>query len=177
MKFTLTDEIPYPRPLVFQTHRDALLELKAYMPNVADVVVEERHEEGDVVRLLNRWTGASGDVPAVLRPVIRPEMLSWLDRATWDAGRWRTEWEITLLALPDAVTARGINVFRDDGDVTQIQMTGEFLLHPERIRGVPTFVARQAAPAIEKFVVGLLEPNLRKSNAAVRQYLDDRQNS
>ncbi len=174
MKFTVTDEVAYPRQAVFEAHRDHLVDLLPYLPNIDRVIVEERVEDGQVVRLLNHWYGASSDVPAPLRPVIRPDMLSWVDRAEWDMGKWRCSWNITLMALPDAVTARGLNVFRDEGGCTVIQNNGEFILHPERIPGVPSFLAKQLAPALERFVVGLLEPNLRKSNDAVRRYLDER---
>lgn len=173
MQFTLTDEIPYPRDLVFATHRDKLLEVLEYLSNVEDIEIASREEDGDVVRFENHWTGSSSDVPRLLQGVIKPEMLTWIDRARWDQGQYRCDWEITLNALPDAVTAKGYNLFDDEGDVTVIRMHGEFVVHPEKVPGVPTFLARKAGPAIEKFVVGLLEPNLRESNRAVESYLDD----
>ena len=173
MKFSLVDEIPHPRELVFSTHRDKLLELVQYMPNVSSVVPESRVIEGDITRLVNIWTGSSTDVPAVIRPLVKPEVLTWIDRAVWDMGRWRCDWEITLTALPAAVTARGFNTFLEEGGDTVIQMNGEFIIHPDRVPGVPSFVARAASPAFEKFVVSLLQPNLRKSNQAVQQYIDE----
>ena len=75
--------------------------------------------------------------------------------------------------MAEAITARGHNTFLDEGPDTVVQMNGEFVVHPERIKGIPAFVARSAAPTLERFVVGLLQPNLRRSNAAVRQYIDD----
>lgn len=173
MKFSLVDEIPWPRELVFSTHRDKLLELVPYLPSVDSVVIRSRADDGDVVRFDNLWSGASDDVPAVLRGLIKPEMLTWVDTAAWDVGRYRCDWSIDLSALPGAITARGTNSFRDEGEDTVIQMQGEFIVHPERIRGAPTFLVRKAQPAIERFVVGLLQPNLKQSNAAVAQYLED----
>ena len=173
MKFSLTDEIPHPRPLVFATHRDKLVDLVEYLPNVDKVVVESRKVEGPVVHLLNRWHVASSDVPGPVRPFLKPDHLQYLDKAKWDESTWRCEWEITLPSLPDAITARGTSTFLAEGDETVFQLHGEFLIHPDRIPGVPTFVARTAAPSIEKFVVGLLQPNLKKSSQAVRQYIDD----
>ena len=173
MKFSLVDEIPYPRERVFRTHRDSLLDLVSYLPNVEGVDITSREVDGDVVRLVNHWTGASSDVPRMLRPIIKPELLTWIDRASWDQGRWRCDWQITLNAIPEAVTARGYNVFLDEDDETVIQMQGEFIIHPDRIRGVPTLVARRAAPALERFVVGLLQPNMRQINEAVLEYIEE----
>ncbi len=173
MKFSLTDEIPFPRDVVFATHRDKLLELVPYLPNVKSVVVESRTIENGVIKLVNVWTGTTDDVPTVIRSLVKPEMLTWVDRATWDEGRWRTDWDIEITALAQAITARGFNTFREEDGETILQMQGEFTIHPEKIPGVPAFVARAAAPALERFVVGLLEPNLRKTNVAVRRYIED----
>lgn len=173
MKFNLVDEIPWPRDVVFETHRDKLEQLVAYLPNVDGVDVRTRETDGDVVRLVNVWSGSSSDVPALIRPVLKPDLLTWVDRATWDRGRWRCDWDIELNALPGAITARGYNLFQDEGDETVIQIQGEFVVHPDRIPGVPTMVARRAQGTIEKFVIGLLEPNMRLSNRAVEQYLDE----
>jgi hypothetical protein len=158
---------------VFGTHRDKLEQLVEYLPNVSSVVTESRVEEGPVVKLVNLWTGTSDDVPAPLRPLLKPELLTWIDRASWDNDKWRCDWNITISALPDAVSARGFSTFLEEGDETVIQMTGEFVIHPDRVPGVPAFVAKAAAPALERFVVGLLQPNLRRSNQAVQQYIED----
>ncbi len=173
MKFQVVDQIAYSRDLVFPTYRDRLLEFVEYLPNVDEVDIRSRADDGDVVSFENWWTGTSDDVPRVLRGLLKPDMLVWIDRAKWDEGAYRCDWRITLRALPDAVTAKGYNLFFDEDDQTIIQINGEFIVHPDKLRGVPSFVARKAAPTVEKFVVGLLEPNLRQSNRAVEQYLDD----
>lgn len=173
LKFSLTDEIPFPRDVVYATHRDKLLELVPYLPNVKSVVIQSRTVEGPVMKLVNLWTGTTDDVPAVIRPLVKPEMLTWVDRATWDESKWRTDWDITITALAEAVTAKGFNTFREEDGETILQMQGEFTIHPDKVPGVPGFVARAAAPTLEKFVVGLLEPNLRRTNAAVRRYIED----
>ena len=173
MRFNITDELPHPLDLVFEVHRDKLEELVEYLPNIESVETVSRVEEGSVTRLENHWTGASSDVPAVIRPLIKSEYLTWIDRAEWDAETHRCKWEITINALPGAITARGENAFREEDGETIVDMTGEFIVHPERIPGVPAFVAKRAVPALEKFVVGLVQPNLRKSNAAVVEYIED----
>lgn len=173
MRFNLVDELPHSRALVFSTHRDKLLELVQYLPNIKGVETTSRVVDGSVVRLENVWKGSSEDVPSVIRPLVKAEYLSWIDRAKWDESDWSCEWQIELSLLKDAVTARGRNTFTEEDGVTIINMSGEFLIHPEKIPGVPTFVARSAAPTLEKFVIGLLQPNLRKSNEAVVSYIDD----
>lgn len=173
MRFTITDELPHPLDLVFETHRDKLEELVEYLPNIESVETRSRVEEDGVVKLENVWTAAESDVPAPLRPLIKSEYLTWIDRAEWDEKNHRCRWSIELTVLPHAITAKGENAFREEDGETIIDMTGEFVVHPERIPGVPAFVAKRAAPALEKFIVGLVQPNLRKSNAAVVEYIED----
>jgi nitrogen fixation protein len=173
VKFTITEEIAHPRERVFRTQRDRLVELVPYIPNVENVVVEETEVTGSVVRFLNRWTVASTDIPSTIKGFLKPEHLTYLDRAKWDESSWRCEWELIITALPDAVTARGITSFADEGDETIVRLDGEFLIHPDRVPGVPAFLARTLAPSLERWVVGLLQPNLKKTAAAVGQFIDD----
>ncbi|MCA9566329.1 MAG: hypothetical protein KC656_00730 [Myxococcales bacterium] len=173
MRFTITDELPHPLDLVFSTHRDKLEELVEYLPNVESAKTVKREEDGPVVRLENHWVGATSDVPGVVRPWIKAEMLSWIDYAEWDASTHTCRWRLELGVLPGAITAKGETKFREEDGETIADMVGEFVVHPERLPGVPTFVAKKAAPALEKFIVGLISPNLRKSNAAVVEYIDD----
>ena len=173
MKFNVQVEIPFERQLVFETYRDQLVELVPYMANVQSIEIRTREVEGDVVKLFNVWKGTTSDVPAPLRPIVSPDVMSWNDSAVWDASRFRCDWEITLPALPEAVTAKGFTNYQDDGDVTVVSISGEFIIHPDRVPGVPSFMAKRLAPTLEKFVVGLLQPNLKKSTEAVESYLED----
>lgn len=173
MKFNIIDEIPYPRHQVFATHRDCLLELVPYFGNVDRVEIPSRREEGNAVHFENVWYGKTSDVPALIRPLLKDEMLKWTDFAVWDEDVWRCDWNIELAALPGAITARGTNRFRDESGETVIEMNGEFAIHPDRLPGIPAFAARRALPVLERFIVGLLEPNLRDSNRAVQRYIED----
>ncbi len=173
MRFTITDELPHPLDLVFQTHRDKLEELVEYLPNVDSAKTVKREENGPVVSLENHWVGASTDVPAMLRPWIKAEYLGWVDFAVWDEAKHTCKWRLELGVLPGAISAHGETRFREEDGETVADMTGEFIVHPDRLPGVPAFVAKRAAPTLEKFIVGLIQPNLRKSNAAVVEYIDD----
>ena len=174
MRFALTDEIAWPLELVYDTHRDKLEEILDYLPNVENIEILEKQVEGEVTRFVKRWTGSSNDIPSVLRPVVKPEYLQWIDRATWDRGAFTTAWELELDFLKGAMSARGLNRFIADGDITIIEMEGEFNIHPERLSLVPGPIARKAAPALERFVVELVKPNLRGTNQAVERFIEER---
>lgn len=173
MKFTVIDEIPFPMDQVFKTHRDKLPDMVDYMPNIDKIVVEDREEDGDEVHLVNIWHASETEVPAIARPFIKPELLRWTDRATWDDDAHTVEWNIELGFLPDAITCRGFNEFEEFDGITRITMEGELIVDAAKIPGVPRLLAKKLGTAVEKFVVGLIEPNLRETNKIVSRYMQE----
>lgn len=172
MKFTVVDEIPFPLEQVFAAHRDKLPEMVGDMPNVESIEVESREEEDGLIRLVNIWHAAETDVPAIARPFIKPDMLKWTDRAEWDLEDLCVNWNIELGFLPDAIICRGQNIFEEFDGTTRITMEGELIVNAGKIPGVPRLIAGKVGPAVEKFVVGLVEPNLRETNKVVQRYLE-----
>ncbi|TVQ95578.1 MAG: hypothetical protein EA398_17515 [Deltaproteobacteria bacterium] len=172
MEFQVKDTIPHPRETVWTTHRDHLVELAEYLPNIETIEVESRTDEGDITRLVNLWKAAPTEVPAPARPFIKPEMLRWIDRATWNRGEWRCQWDIELGFLPEAVSARGFNRFLEEDGHCTIEINGEIEVRADRIPGVPRLVAGRLSGAIEKFVVNLIRPNLLKTNEAARRFIE-----
>ena len=172
MDFVIRDTLPFPRAEVFGVHRDRLPEVADFLPNVESIEVTQREEEGAVVRLVNLWKAAETEVPTVARPFIKPEMLRWIDRAVWNQDRWRCQWEIELGFLPEAITARGYNDFVEQNGQTTITINGEITIRAEKIPGVPRLLAGKLSSAIEAFVVKMIEPNLRQTNAAVRRLME-----
>lgn len=171
MKFTVIDEIPFPMEDVFKTHRDKLPEMVDYMPNIDKIVVDARDEDDELVHLVNTWHAAETEVPAIARPFIKKELLSWIDRATWNADEHTVEWDIELGFLPEAITCRGSNEFEEFDGITRITMEGELTVDASKIPGVPRLLSKKLGSAVEKFVVGLVEPNLRETNKIVSRYM------
>lgn len=172
MHFTIRDTIPYPRHRVFDVQRDELPNIAPYLDRIESITVEERREEGNVVHLVNLWKASDADIPKIAQSFIKPEMMQWIDRATWDGDAFTCAWEMELGFLPDAIEARGLNRWIDDGDQTIVEIEGDVIIHAARIPGVPRMLAGKVGSAVEKFVVTTIEPNLRKTGDGVRRYLD-----
>ena len=173
MKFTLTAEVLHPRDEVFAVQRDTLPDLVRFLPNVERIEREILEQGGDILRVRNDWYGSVDEIPALVRPLVKPEWLQWSDEAVWDADRFVCEWQTHLNMFPGAITSRGTTRFEDEGDATLVTVHGEFSIDPARIRGIPTGLARKVAPRIEKFVIGVLEPNMKRTLQAVEEYIDD----
>src|SRR5690606_14010560 len=105
-----------------------------------------REDDGDITRVKNSWRGSSNDIPAVIRPMVKPELLSWHDEATWDRGLHRCSWQTFLPLLGGAITSKGTTSFEEEGSETLVRVEGEFTLDPNGLSYVPGPVARAVAP-------------------------------
>jgi len=173
MKFTLVTEVGHPRDLVFEVQRDHLPDLVSYLPNVDAIERVMREEDGDIVRLRNEWRGSTSEIPAVLRPLVKPEWSAWTDEAEWDQGQWRCSWQTHLNIFPGAITSKGTTSFEEEGNETVVTVHGEFSIDPAKVTGIPLSLAKRVGPVIEKVVLGTLEPNMRRTFEAVEEYIDD----
>jgi hypothetical protein len=171
MKFTIKDSIPFPRDLVYATQRDRMPELAPFLNDIKEIIVKERKDEGHITRFINDWRAGGTDIPSIARAFIKPEMLRWLDHATWDAKAFTCEWRTELGFLPEAIEARGRNQWIDAGSSTTVIIEGEIIVNAKKVPGVPSLMAGSIGGTIEKFVVGLIEPNLKKTNEGVTKFL------
>ncbi|MFT4704716.1 MAG: hypothetical protein ACI81R_002424 [Bradymonadia bacterium] len=171
MQFTIRDTVPFPRDRVFSVQRDKLDEIAPFLDRIESIRVDSREEDGNIVHMVNYWRAESRDIPKVAQAFIKPEMMRWIDRATWDGDAFTCSWDMELGFLPGAIEARGVNHWVDAGEVTHVEISGEIIIHANKIRGVPRLLSGKVGSAIEKFVIATVEPNLRKTNEAVARYI------
>ena len=69
------------------------------------------------------------------------------------------------------VQCRGRTSYKIDGDHTILQIRGDLSIDAKSIPGIPRFLAGKAGPAIEKFVVNLIKPNLVSVASGLESYL------
>jgi hypothetical protein len=170
MKVEADTFVDFPRELVFRTYRDRLTELVPHLPNVKRITVESRSDEGDVVKLVNRWE-ANAEVPKMARSVVKPEMMVWLDYATWDENAWTCDWRIEHATFARQVHCQGRNHYVAEGDRTRLEIRGEISVDATRIPGVPRMLAGTLAPVIERFIVQTIRPNLVSTADGVQAFL------
>lgn len=171
MKFRSESIIAHPRSAVFEAYRDHLPEVAAYLDDIRAVNVLERTELGTVVRLHNEWVG-DREIPAAFRAFIKPDQSSWDDHATWDASTYMCQFDIRTRVFTDHVRCTGSDSFLEVPQGTKVVLEGEFTLTLDHLPGVPSFLLKRMLPQVEQFIVGLIQPNLEKTNVAVGRYLD-----
>lgn len=173
MQIDSSSYIRHPVEAVYAIYRDRLPDLAAYLPDVAEIIVRSREERDGGVRLHNEWV-ADHEVPRVIRPYVRPEHLRWDDHATWYDADHHCEFELRTRAFTEAVDCRGSTTISSaEHGGTRVQLRGELKIDASAVRGVPRLVAGRIGPSIERFIIGLIRPNLERTNTAIQQLLDD----
>lgn len=174
MIISTNTRIPFPRPLVYATYRDKLVELVPYLPNVQRIEVKSRREKGGLIQFVNEWHGG-GEIPVVARAVLSEAMLSWTDLATWNESEFTTEWHIKTHAFTEAVRCAGVHRFKEADGGTLIETRGELAIDPKQIKGVPQLFAGTVAHTVEDFLSNKIGPNLLQVSEGVRRYLEQSQ--
>lgn len=173
MKLYIEDVIHFPRELVFNTYRDELPQLAGHLPNIEYIEVVEREEKDNgEIRLLNLWKAASTEVPTLIRPFVKPELMKWNDHALWKPKSWTCEWRSEVGFFKEQVDARGLNTYIPQGDnAVKIIIEGEISVDAKKLPGVPRLMAGKIGSTVEKFVVKMIEPNLKGINRGLESYL------
>ena len=171
MLISADTHIPFPRPLVYSTYRDKLIELIPFMPNIRQITIQS-HEEGDrSMTFVNEWHGG-GDIPTAARAFLNESMLSWTERAVWQEDAYTTDWRIETHAFTAAVNCGGKNQFLEDGSGTLIRSRGELTIDAAKLKDVPSFLAGMVSGLVEDFLSKKIGPNLVQMGDGVRHYLE-----
>lgn len=172
MEIKSESRIYHPRDAVFQAYRDRLADIIKYNPDIREVQVVSREDEGDITKLHNVWI-SDRDIPSIVSKILKPEHLRWDDYAEWDNKGFYCNWTIKTRAFTDAVTCSGRNSFVDDGESTRVILSGTLDIRLKDLPGVPSFLAKRLAPKLEKFIVSLITPNLERVNSSLQRFLDE----
>lgn len=174
-EFELRKTLSYPLAQVFAAYRDEMETLPPYLENIESIQVTQRREpEPDVVEQVARWQAVEkGNLPRLARPFVSPDILVWIDHATWREAAHTCDWWFEFPALPAGIACEGHNWFEAQGDDACLMvLTGRLTIDLAKIRGVPR-LARGLGPRIEKFVLERIKPNLETTTLALEKLLDD----
>ena len=179
MNFEVSDPIPFSVEDAFFLIRDRMPSLVPYMKDTESIDVQDRQENGDEVKIVNRWQASANQIPKALQSLIKPEYLSWMDHATWSTEKKHAEWRLEAMGSNRLFSCSGITSIRTHSDPNQSYLVIEvsFEIHPENIPGVPTFVAKRLTGQIEKFIGDVLQTNMRQLSKSMTQYAQDHQDS
>lgn len=173
MRFEVSETTSHPRSVVFAAHRDRVADIVRGLEEVDRVELRSRaRHAGGREEHVHHWYGTAAALPALVRPFVPPHLLTWRQKTLWDPFHWTATWEIDLLALGPAVDVRGTNAYAEEGTGCRIDVAGDFVFRPDRVPQLAQIPA-SAVPMVEKAVVSLILPLVKRSGAAVARWLDE----
>jgi hypothetical protein len=175
MQLQHTDVIDAPLEQVYAIVKDKLPEVVPFLPNIKQIkVLEYKKKDDGKTYVTNQWY-AEASVPALVQKFLSEDLFSWKDIAVWDDSKYEVEYSLESLVGKDIYTATGRNVFKACGEgKTELTLTCQIEIYPERIPGVPKLIARKVQPVVEQLIEKMLGPNLTSLGDGIRSYLKSR---
>ena len=170
MRIDLSDPLPLSAEDVFHLIRDDMPSLVPYMEGADSITVTSRVESGDEVALINRWIGSMDTVPAAVKKFAKQDLISWDDHATWTTSTKSCRWRLQPLRNIGIFSCSGTTTVTPTGDTATLSMAIDLEIYPDRVPGVPKFLARRIRPQIEKFISGHLTKSMRNLALSIRAY-------
>jgi hypothetical protein len=162
--------------VVFRTHRDRLAETMALLDEVERIETrsQTQHASG-LLEQVHLWHGSPKVLPALIRPMVPPHLLQWRQRTWWDPVAHVARWQIDVPGLGEAVESTGTNTYElvSKGERTKITIAGEFHFRPERFEALARAMPPGTAPVVERVLVSLVVPLVKRSGSAVAKFLDE----
>jgi len=174
MRFQHTAKVSHPPDLVIELLSGRMQEIVPFLVNVDRIEMQERSDQPEGrIRIVSRWYATEQSIPAAIRPFFSKELMSWTDNALWTPGEHKVDWEMST-RFSDFFHAGGTNYYEpaDGGAATDITITGNLTVYPDRLPGMPAFLAERLKPQVERFVIELIAPNLTDVAMGLQEYLD-----
>jgi hypothetical protein len=172
MRFDISDPVPLTADATFLLLRDDMPALVPFLEDAESITVTNRREDGDVVHLVNRWQGSTAKIPGALRTVVKPDLISWDDYASWTASTRSCTWRLQPPRGGGVFQCSGTTRITEDGPHARVSMTIDLEIHPEKVPGVPSFLANRVRGQIEEFIGKQLTANMKNLAGSVRKYAD-----
>jgi hypothetical protein len=174
MELRADARIPFPPAAVFAACRDEMPALLPYLPSIASIAVTAREERGSVVENVVDWSSGR-DLPAPLRALLGPSLMSWTDHATWYADSLSCDWRTRTHAFTEAVRCSARDRFLEDGPGrTLLEIRGVLEVDGHKLPGVPSFLAGAVGRQMESFLVSKIQSDLVKTAEGLARLLEDK---
>ncbi len=169
MHFELEATLNHRYELIWEAIRDHMPDIARYIPDVEKVIVQAREEVEGGLQLVSLWQ-AKIDLPFMARSFITPDMLQWIDTATWYPGEHRCTWSLHLPYFEGGVTCEGATRMTEETPgKTRIYFEGDLQVNDLKGFGGP--FSGMITPVVENIMVKLLPDNFKKISKAVDTYL------
>lgn len=178
MRLEVKDTIYQPADIVYPLVRDEMDKIVPYMPDIERIETLKSAPNSDGrLEVVNHWYSKPSNIPSMFKKFAKPELFSWKDFALWNDEEYCVEYRLESMIANDLFEAKGTNYFGPDGDGnTLVRVTCEIQIYPEKMPGVPKFLAKKVRPMVEETIRKILEPNLASLTEGLTKYFADPNN-
>ncbi|MEK7692248.1 MAG: hypothetical protein AAB425_14625 [Bdellovibrionota bacterium] len=161
MRLENSDTVEADAQTVYKIIRDQLTGLVPFLPNVGKIEVLSRKDlGGGRTEIVNLWH-AKAEIPSVAKKFISPDILSWKDYAVWNDEEMAVEYRLEPAFGGSLFEVKGRNFLKvRDAKSSQLHLTCDVAIYPEKLPGVPRLLAGVVKPAVEELIKKILTPNL-----------------
>jgi hypothetical protein len=170
MRIENRDYVNAPASEVYRLLKDSLPKIAPYLPNVSRIDVMQRSESGRGTQIVNHWF-ALGEIPEIAKKVISPDLLSWKDTAVWNDAELKVDFRLESFVMNQLFKVTGTNFIVPAGENrTEVRVVCELELYPERVPGIPRFIASKFKPLAEEHIAKMVAPNLNSLTVGLNRY-------
>jgi hypothetical protein len=170
MRIEHTDTINANLDKVYNLVKNDMPKIVQYLPNIREIKVLERKQSDGRDFIVNQWF-AEANIPSLAKKFINENLFSWKDSAYWDDSQHQVDYDIEPFFAKGIYEAKGTNTFRAADDKMRLTLSCEVNIYPERIPGIPKFIAKQLHPMLEQMIEKMLAPNLTSLGKGLKEYL------
>ena len=153
-------EIHYPTERVYHAFLHGMEQLPPWLPSIQQIeqtrfdLISPHQVEADY-----KWMIDQKIIPSVLRPFFNMKHVR--STTTWCAQRRIVDFEFFHEEYRELFDCHGTFVLKESGpNSMHIEILADLQPYPERVPGMPAWVARRSIPLIEKLIADILKPSL-----------------
>lgn len=162
MNFDFAQPLATDPQTAFTVLHDRFTDLPTYLPNVLFIRELERQAPAadGSVRTVHRWKADPELIPKLARSFLKPSLLEWVGNAHWQPAQAQVNFVFHSDHFKGLYDCDGTFRILPRAGACDIRVDVRFDVYPERLPGVPKWIANRAAGVIESTLVGAVRPSL-----------------
>ncbi len=154
--------IHFPIQRVYDAFLTGMEQLPPWLPGIdrIDITRFER-PSAHTAEVDYKWHIDTSIIPVVLRPFLRSNMDHIRSTTVWCAQRRVVEFEFYHEDYRSLFECKGtFALVEQSGTSMRIDISADLQPYPERVPGLPVWLAKKGLPLVEKLITDILKPSL-----------------
>lgn len=154
--------IHFPIERVYDTFLTGMEQLPPWLPGIDRIdITRFEQPSAHTAEVDYKWHIDTAIVPAVLRPFLRSNMDHIRSSTVWCSQRRIVEFEFYHDDYRSLFDCKGtFSLVEQSGTSIRIDISADLQPYPERVPGLPSWLAKKSLPLVEKLIGDILKPSL-----------------